>query len=700
MNEKDFENKFLKLREEDRELALKFAEEYDKDSLADEKVLMSKAQAALGRYEGLKAEKDATAVSPLTYAFNESESGLRNLVDPNSPSNWMNMSSQALLDAAIAGGYVKRVPASAPEWKKQEQRKNFGKFLGILGQEMADQSRRNAVSEFERESQFSKNPLLWLAKGAVPTYTLRAKEQALKGTGATTLDQLSMQDLGTLGLDIGANTMLGAGAAGISKGALVHGVGDAAKNYGLRSMGNVAGSDFAAGLLGGGANVLNRGLNTDEGVQLYEYGTEPLLTGALNVIATPAALRQSIRQGAHLIGLGAEKINGIGKKKALGWAQNWADQKYAEPALASQLRDLEATAGTRLDNSIVTPETQAKIENMYAILNDGATTSPGKNTSLLDDLQQLYVESSSKPLGVEGEVSVEGVLNQQPWREMQPNIGRFYASLNKKIANLEGQLKNEVGKESAPAVQRELDYYKNFRELMDNDLIDVYKYLNYADQPEMLTYKAPNLTAGPGDNVPVFELGKKASTADIELMKDYISNVVGGTNLVLDDGMMYRIELLKNKYPEFGRYVNSIETVPTEGGLSLWPSLGRSYQPMVHYNRAVSPRASYEFNSYDFKPNGASVAAIAPNAKRILEDVAKPMVVQSRLRAHDKPDTSLEALEAKMEKLRANKPVATDAALNWKYDPRIEESKQLTAEERNLVNQYRAAKLDAAMNGR
>ena len=706
MNEKDFENKFLKLREEDRALALKFAEEYHKDSLADEKTLVAKAQAKLGRLEGLEAVKDATTVSPLTSVFDKSEAGLRNLVDPNSPSNWTNMSSQALLDAAIKGGYVMDVPKFAPEWKKQEKRKEFGQFLNMLSREMYDQGRRNAVREYENSKWY--DPQKLLNSTLFHTYEKRAKEQALKGEGATTYGQLSTQDLGTLGLDIGANTALGAGAAGISKGLLSAGVGNAAKNYGLRSFGNVAGSDLLAGAIGGGANVYNRAVNTDEGIRPYEILTEPALTAATNVLATPAALRQGVRSGAQMIGLGGEKIAGLGKKKGFSVAQRIADEKYAEPELAGLLRDLEESASVDLSNSIVKPETRAKIENMYDILNDGATKTPGKETSLLDELQQLYDAAAKGRYGVVGEF-------MSPASESAlPNIGRFSAALDSKIANLEGQMKNSVGKEAAPAVQRELDYYKNFRELMDNGLINPDEYLNYADKPEMLAFKEADIAAGPGDNVPVFELGKKASKSDIELMKDYINNVNEGRNLVYDDGLMNRIELLKEKYPEFKRYANSIETVPaytTEAGIyhSVWPSLGRKDDPLIHFYE--KPRASYENYNYGFLPsyehpvNGwmpkqANVAAIVPNAKQILADIAKPAVVESRLAKFDKPDNSMEALDAKMEKLRQDKPEAVEAAINWKYDPRLEESKQLTAEQRNLVNQWRAKKLEEAMNGR
>lgn len=652
----------------------------------------------------IDGDKSAPVRRPITEAFNTTEDKLRMLVDPNSDENWMtkpvgsysNPKTGTLLRAAIDGGYVKELPNDAPEADKIEQRKDFGNFLRMLADETNLQGRRNAVRDFEKESQFTKNPLLWFAKGVVPTYTKRAKEQAMKGEGATSLSDMNAQDLGTLGLDLGAQTMLGAGSAGLSKALLLRGIGNAAKNYGLRSTYNVLGSDLAAGAIGGLASVGNRDLNTDEGARLYEYGTEPFLTGALNAIATPAVLRQGVRQGAHLIGLGAEKVGGLGKKKAFNVAQRRADEKYAEPALAATLRDLEEQAGRDLSNSIVKPETQAKIEDMYRIINDGTTRTAGKETSLLDDLQQLYDASAKGRYGVVGELmsnAGEGAL---------PNVGRFSAALDSKIAQIENTLKTgDLTDASKGLLGRELEYYKTFRELMDNGLVDPEKYLNYADMPEQLVFKENNLVAAPGDNTPVFELGKKASKDDIELIKDYISNVNKGSNLVYDDGLMRRIELLKEKYPEFKRYVNSISTVPAynaEEGMyrSVWPSLGRVDDPLIHFYD--KPRASYEhYNNYGFIPNKSNVAAFVPNTVQILSDIAKPAAVQARLRAYDKPDNSLEALEAKYQEIRKNKPEAVDAAMEWKFDPRLESSKQLTMEERDVLDRYKEARRRAIL---
>ena len=64
---------------------------------------------------------------------------------------------------------------------------------------------------------------------------------------------------------------------------------------------------------------------------------------------------------------------------------------------------------------------------------------------------------------------------------------------------------------------------------------------------------------------------------------------------------------------------------------------------------------------------------------------------------YDKPDNSLDALERQFNELRSRKPVATDAALSWKFDPSLPSQAQLTMEERDLIDRYREAKRQAVL---
>ena len=796
----------------DRKLRDEFAKQYRNDSLADKKVLLAKAQASLGMYEGLKAVKDANTVSPLTYVFNESESGLRDLVDPNSPSNWMNMSSKALLDAAIAGGYVKDVPEFAPEWKKREKREQFGKFLNMLARESFDQGRRNAVREFENTKN---DPLAWATNNILlapfPTYVKRAKEQALKGEGFSgssnplKLDILNMpaEDLATLGTDIASDAVMGAGAAGIGK---------TIGRNGLRTYNNVLGSDLAAGVLGGLGFVGNRAKNTDDGVRWYEWITEPAVTGAMNVVATPATIRSAARGAVNVLGLHGAKVGGKGMRNALSYGQKVADEKYAEPALAAMLDELNGTNALPYEKAHVTKETQDAVNNMFDVLNDGVTDSPNKNYSLYDELKQLY-ESSARDMKLMNENGAATSV-----ADAIPTEGRFRYALDDKIAKLEGDLKHNAGKSSTPEdtwkptnsaealfgqektiknledniarfkqaedllnnechgsfeefakrkepglvaglsspdpkvrksaetrladkiihykgmyetnkymveevwkprlaeikstmynaplsqdeLKRKIAYLDNFRKMMDNGLIDAKEYL-YSKNPGVLQPPTAEYVLNAATSkAPNFELGKKVPQYDLDIMNDYVRNSVTGNNVQLDNGLADKLKELVDKYPEFARYVGTQRQVPTKGAsFSNWNALGTENPDIPGLTIALGHEVPEGgMRVYGTKALDGLTGGYKHLARDVLGDMVKPAVVHNKVMQYDKPDNSLEALEVKIAKLRETKADALDAALNWKYNPRLDESKQLTAEERNLVNQYRAAKLDAAMNGR
>lgn len=694
-----------KLREE-------FAKQYHNDSLADKKVLLAKAQASLGMYEGLKAVKDATTVSPLTYAFNESESGLRNLVDPNSPSNWTNMSSDALLKVAIAGGYVKDVPEFAPEWKKREKREQFAKFLDMLGREMNDQGRRNAVREYENAKWY--DPQKLVNSTLLHTYEKRAKEQALKGKGAASYGDLDAGDIGTISADVLSAALMGAGAGGISKSLADRGI----RSYaGLRTGANIAGSDFGAGALGGLGSTWNRYLNTDEGARTYEFATEPLLTGALNVIATPATARQGIRYVGQTLGLNGANVNNVGIRKLMSASNELANRKYAEAALAGFLEKEEANAARTLKNSPVEPETQEAVNKMFDVLNDGVKEVPGKTYSLYDELQSLY-ENSARDLKLMHETEP---FSPEP-ADFAPTDARFRMALDKKIKDLEYDASNVAAGSSAEQEQlkreakRTLDYFKNFRDMMDNGLVDAREYL-YRGEPRTLDAPVSEyvFTNGTKD-VPFFELNKRVPQTDLDIMKDYVTNANAGYNVSYDNGLATKIRQLMKKYPDFGDYVLSQKTVPGYN-MSFWESLGRdavepSYTATLGLLNEVPEGMGRKV--YGAKPEVPKswnigktpwtardvLGAIGYEAQNVAGDIVKPGLVQTRLARYDKPDNSLEALEEKVDRIRQEKPEALDAAINWKYDPNLEESRQLTAEERNVVNQWRAKKLDEAMNGR
>lgn len=707
MTREEVIEQLLKVKDKDPQLAQKMYEFWKEDntrSIDDLQKLAGKS------FKDLVERETGKTRRPVTEAFGVNEDKYLDLINPDSPTNWMHLGSSELKKAAINGGYMKDLPKNATEEEKLEQRRNFGNFLRMLADESTLQGRRNAVREYEN-TKFTEDPLGWAQVGINKlfnrTYNKRAKEQAMRGEGASSFGDMSAQDRSTLGTDVGVNALLGAGAGGIGRGLAGLGAGT---TYGLRTFGNVAGADLAAGVLGGLGEVYNRGRNTREGVQPYEYLTEPAMTGMINVLATPAMARQAINSGAQLIGLGAAKLGGKGKRGVLNWAQKWADQKYTEPMLANTMRDMERNLGRTAENSPMSAETKNKIDEMFNVLNDGATPSPNKNTSLFDELQALYEKAGREGTNLKGEVKNLDVGSPEP--------GRFRTILDQKIADLEGALKNSAGAEEAPALQRELSYFRNFRDMMDNGLIDAEEYL-YKTDPVRKTAPKSNYVSNPSTiDDAVFELGKAANREDFELMKDFIQNVKMGMNVNLDNGMAQRLNALAQKYPEFKRYYKSLRTMPGYD-YSFWPSLGisktsggvKSTEALGHTAdngaRMVYGENGLLLGNGAFLPGMYKKASGTPKgqAKDILKyvmedavgDVVKPAVTEARLMKYDKPDNSLDALERQFNELRSRKPVATDAALSWKFDPSLPSQAQLTMEERDLIDRYREAKRQAVL---
>ena len=683
----------------DPKLREAFAQQFHNEPLADKSVLIAKAQASLGMGEGLKAVADATTVSPLTYAFNESESGLRNLVDPNSPSNWMNRSSDALLKAAIKGGYVKDVPKFAPEWKKQEKREQFGKFINMLARESKDQGRRNAVREYENMS-LAKDPVGYAQKllndYLFRTYSKRAKEQALKGEGATGWDQMSNQDLATLGTDYGANVAFGAGAAGAGK--LIAG-------QGLRSGANIVGSDLGAGLLGGAADVTNRAMNTDEGIRPYEVITEPLTAAATNALFTPGAVRQGISSGMAMMRGG--KVGDLSKGNMMAKTADWLANKtgWDEAELAQLLKDMGSNGD--FATSPMSASTRKKIAEMKEIWDDGLTDSPGETYSLYDELQALYEKAGRKPITTEtkkGGLQTSFLSNEDVG--LAPSKETFMRLLDEKIGDMKGELKNAAGAEETPYLKRRLKYFENARDMFGNGLMDPEQTL-YRKGPNPFQFeRSPEFTPGSGTE---FVLRDATADHDLKLMREYAQKAKEGKIVDAHGDMADELSRLKEKYPEFGRFVDNMRTVNNGGGAVKYENGvgdGITFGNKYMYGGEFVPSKNILNAAFNPAKNGVKEAARnvgATGAEALLTGIAKPAVTFAGIERFNRPDNSMEALDARLKKIRnisENKNRAVEAALSWKYDPSIPEEDQLTAEERNIINQWRAKKLDEAMNGR
>lgn len=699
MNEKAYLEKLKELAKQDpsKQLSNAFAAAYREDSLATEEQLLARAKASLGSHEGLEAMATGKNASPLTQAFGVSEEGLRRVIDPNSSSNWMNMSSAELLKAGIKGGYIRNIPKDPSTAEREEQREQFGRFLKMLEKASTDQGRRNSVAAYEN-IQFTKDPIGWVQKGIndilFRTYSKRALEQALNGEGASSWGGMSLADVGTLGTDIAANAAYGAGAAGLSR---------AVAGNGLRTAGALYGSDAAAGVLGGAADVMNRSLNTRAGVMPYEYVTEPVVGGISNALMSPGAVRSMISGALNFMRGG--HVGDLSRRNAMQRAGEWVASKtgWDEAELARTF--MENGISPNQAGKWWSADTKKKVKEMKDIWDDGMGDNPGEKYSLFDELQALYEQLKGVPeeLGAELE---EGMT----FTDVQPSAQMFDTYLKRYIDNLKGALENSAGAEEAPALKRKIKYMENARDLFANGLLDPHTALDQTDPVRMgFDFREP-FTPGKARGEE-FKVRPADEIRDMELMEDYVNNAVHGDALDVDEALADRLAALREAYPAFDRYVSGIRTVRLPGYESKMGSYRNGdvmYGNTVSYegtpgNRAFVP--TREVINAAFNPKVAGVKGAALQAGSTLSDavltgIARPVVTVESKKRFEHEDDSFEAVQRQYEELKSRKPVAAEAALNWKYDPKLDEKDQLNSEERNLVNKYRKMMQEEAMNGR
>lgn len=648
---------------------------------------------------------------PATEAFHVSEDGLRQLIDPNSKRNWTTLPTDVLLKAAMAGGYVKDIPANSPEWKKKEQRQQFSSFLKMLGDASTDQGARNALAEYDNLT-LSKDPLGRVQKfindNLFRTFSKRAKEDVLKREGPTSFfgpGGMNRGDWGALGGDIGTGAALGAGAT--SAGRVLAG-------SGLASYGTELGSMAGAGALAGAGNVLNRAINTDEGVRPYEWITEPALDASLNTIAAPAFLRGSVREvGRFLKNTKIGGQQGVNTRAMLNRVGDYLENLggWDEPHLKSTLEMLEEkSTNNSIKDSPLTQEVRDKIDNLFARYNEGLVDEPGMSGSLFDRLQRLYEESGVETTPITSihpnTYVMEGVA--------APSSSRFLSRLDGAINDLEQNVKNEGATQAGVEAKKVLDYFKNFREMAGAGLVDPHQLLARTDPAKLHSPTYLNkykFQPGTAKKEP-YSLNDASLRTDIDFMQDYVDAVKQGRVLKLNGADAVKLNELAQKYPEFGNWVNNIRTIESKG---LLPSMSRTrgyhgMEPDSWFSVKEGPEpfvtTLYDSGPVAYGANFVPSKSILKSAffdkanvpeqygKTLLEvvgAVGKPVVVNKFAKAHDKPDNSYEAVSAKYDKLYEQKPEAVDNALNWKFDPDLPTNKQLTATEREIVNQYRDA---------
>ena len=247
-------------------------------------------------------------------------------------------------------------------------------------------------------------------------------------------------------------------------------------------------------------------------------------------------------------------------------------------------------------------------------------------------------------------------------------------------------MKESVGAEEAPQVRRQLAYWKNLKEMRANGLLDYDKYF-FEKNPEPFQF-----VAKPKEGAPAFEL----RGVDAESDRRDISNILWMWNhgapieeikaLAIEPG---RYSDLLARYPELSNYLASQRKIiePRTSGL------GEKFE--VKYDT-------------DFVPDWEKMKATVTQPKvagqtateSLLMGAVKPAATGTVLEKYDRPEESEDVITRDFEQLMARKPDATSAALNWKFDPRLDAELQLDEFERGIVNKYRAMLTEKALSGR
>lgn len=666
MNDKEFAEYIRPLVKKDPELAHALDSEYTADPGASIDQLKARAEYSLGRASGRIAMADGKNVSGLADAFNVSEAMLRRIIDPNSKENWMTMPSAEIRKAAVRAGYMKELPNNATDAQKAENREGLNTFLKLLSAESVSQGRRNAVNEYEN-IKFSEHPIDWARKGIndlfFRTTSQRMKEQALRGQGPSGWGQMGLNDWGALGGDIGVNAMYGAGAAGAGR------VLASRAPMGIRSARDILMAPAIAGAFGGAGDALNRDINTENGARWYEYPSEAVIGAMSNVVAEPRVIRGAVR-GASSV-LRGSKVGGHSGREAIGKGQQFADELTGQTE--AQLREIIDDLQTpNPANRPVSDGTRKKIEKMGEILDDGMYLAPKEEASLFDQAQALFEK---------GAYDIDG--NPRPAKLRDAS---FTANIDETIANLEGSLKENAGASEVPALKRQLDYWKNLKEMRANGLIDYDKYF-FEKNPEQFVF-----TNTPKEGMPEFTLRDVGSESDRRDIANILYLWKNGSpieeikTLAIDPE---RYSDLLARYPELSKYLAS----QRKASVPMVSGLGDRFD--VKYDSKFVP--DIEMWKANFtQPRVARQTA----TEAALMGVAKPAATGVVMERYDRPEDSESSITREFEQLMARKPGATSAALNWKFDPSLDANDQLDEYERGIVNKYRAMLTEKALSGR
>lgn len=590
---------------------------------------------------------DSGVRQPLTEAFGVGADKIGALLNPRSQYYWGNMPAKELLKVAMNAGYVKDLPGDASDGDKQQNREDFGKFLNYLAKSSTEFERRNVVRDYDKETAFAKDPAEWAAKMLFTPTVERAKEQALKGQGPSTLGQMDARDLGTLGTDIMANAAFGAGGSLASQ---------KLAGRGLRSFLQHYGSVAGAGALGGLGKAAAKDIGTDEGSQWYEYLTEPALGAVTNALGSEIALKllgNKLSQATH----GIKSTRPLGKKVENALSDTEMKAKdYMDELLKNSNMDIQ--------NGYIRPEDAKRIVQDMRLADEGLGIEPnvpdGETGRFIDELLAIKKDG-----------------------------GYSWAKFQDMLDNAIGTARNAAA-EGNPYYANKASYLEAIARLFRNGIAEPNKYLprvqKYLEARGNAATKAQDFLQLEKDAKFLSNLDKEGMSYENVLRDNGYkltpSTADEGPIIYSDENRLYDYlklrDLIKMKQkpdPWYGK-----TSINTKSGLKSQEArdLLDKHQPIKDY-----------FESMPQTKNEAALRAAGAGAY----DVIRAGLGDQAIKDRDKEDASPKTVERKFNELLKRKPKTVERVMNWQTDMYEEPSMQLTPEERQLIDQWRVIQM-------
>lgn len=589
---------------------------------------------------------DSGVRQPLTEAFGVGADKIGALLNPRSQYYWGNMPAKELLKVAMNAGYLKDLPGDASEGDKQQNREDFGKFLNYLAKSSTEFERRNVVRDYDKETAFTKNPSEWAAKMLFTPTVERAKEQALKGQGPSTLGQMDARDWGTLGTDIMANAAFGAGGLASQKLA----------GRGLRSFLQHYGSVAGAGALGGLGKAAAKDIGTDEGSQWYEYLTEPALGAVTNALGSEIALKllgNKLSQSTHGI-------------KSMRPATQKIENALSDTEMKAKdyMDELLKNSNMNIKNGYIRPEDAKRIVQDMRIADEGLGIEPnvpdGETGRFIDELLAINKDGGYSWAKFQDMLDNAIITARDAAAEGNP----YYANKANYLEAIARLFRNGIDEPNKylPRVQKYLEARGNAASKAQDflQLEKDAKFLNQLDKEGMsyenvLRDNGYKLTPSTADEGPIIY-------SDENRLYDYLK-------------LRDLIKMKQNPNPWYGK-----TSINTKSGLKSQEArdLLDKHQPVKDY-----------FESMPQTKKEAELRSAVAGAY----DVIRAGLGDQAIKDRDKEDASPKTVERKFNELLKRKPKTVERVMNWQTDMYEEPSMQLTPEERQLIDQWRVIQM-------